>query len=95
MRTKSSIRPPRRTRSNSPFDVPRGPTRNIRFVDPRGSAVAGVTVRGLVSSPMSVILEGSEAEVLALSLISRAISSRPATTENTWLEQRLARPIRR
>ena len=48
------------------FHVPRGPTRNIRFVDPGGKAVAGVTVRGLVAPPMSVILEGSEAEVLAL-----------------------------
>ena len=30
------------------FNIPRGPTRNIRFVDPSGNAVAGVTVRGLV-----------------------------------------------
>jgi beta-lactamase regulating signal transducer with metallopeptidase domain len=48
------------------FNIPRGPTRNIRFGDPNGNVVAGVTVRGLVTSPMSVILEGSEAEVLAL-----------------------------
>lgn len=48
--------------------VPRAPSRLLRFADPAGNPVEGVTVQGLLPSQMSlaVELEGSEVEILAL-----------------------------
>lgn len=48
--------------------VPRAPSRVLRFVDPDGRAIRGVRVYGLVAPPlkMTVVFDGSEAEVLAL-----------------------------
>jgi protocatechuate 3,4-dioxygenase beta subunit len=48
--------------------VPRAPSRMVRFVGPDGRAIRGVRVRGLLAPPrtMTVVLDGSEAEVLAL-----------------------------
>ena len=48
--------------------VPRAPTRTLRFVGPDGRPIRGVRVRGLVAEPMTmtIVLDGSEAEVLAL-----------------------------
>ena len=50
------------------LNVPRAPSRMLRFVDPDGRAIRGVHVQGLVAPPasMTVILDGSEAEALAL-----------------------------
>jgi len=50
------------------LSVPRAPTRRVRFVDPNGKAIEGLTVRGLVAPPqmLEVILDGSETDVLAL-----------------------------
>jgi hypothetical protein len=50
------------------LNVPRAPSRVLRFVDPDGRAIRGVTVQGLVAPPrkMTVSIDGSEAEVLAL-----------------------------
>ena len=47
--------------------VPRAPSRMLRFVDPDGRAIRGVTVQGLV--PMEgtkIVLDGSEVEILGL-----------------------------
>jgi hypothetical protein len=48
--------------------VPRAPSRLLRFVGPDGRALRGLSVRGLVAPPgtMTVVLDGSEVEVLAL-----------------------------
>ena len=50
------------------ISVPRAPSRTLRFVGPDGRPVRGVRVRGLVAPPcsMTVVLDGSEAKVLAL-----------------------------
>ena len=48
------------------ISVPRAPSRTLRFVDPEGQAIRGVQVEGLVAPSLTIILDGSEAEVLAL-----------------------------
>jgi hypothetical protein len=50
------------------ISVPRAPTRTLRFVGPDGRPIRGVRVRGLLAEPltMTIDLDGSEAEVLAL-----------------------------
>ncbi|MDB5301681.1 MAG: blaR1 3, partial [Phycisphaerales bacterium] len=48
------------------LDVARAPSRVLRFTDPDGRAIRGVTVQGLVDSPMTVVLDGAEAQALAL-----------------------------
>jgi beta-lactamase regulating signal transducer with metallopeptidase domain len=48
------------------LNIPRAATRVVRFVDPQGSALAGVEVTGLINLPTRIILDGSQAEVLAL-----------------------------
>jgi hypothetical protein len=48
------------------ISVPRGPSRTLHFVDPDGHAIRGVKVNGLVAPPLTFILDGSQAEVLAL-----------------------------
>ncbi len=52
--------------------IPRAASRMVRFVDPAGHAIRGVSVKGLVAAPqncfwgMTIELDGSEAEVMAL-----------------------------
>jgi RNA polymerase sigma factor (sigma-70 family) len=47
--------------------IPTAASRRVRFVDPDGRPVRGVTVTGLTAlAPMGVVLEGEETEVLAL-----------------------------
>jgi beta-lactamase regulating signal transducer with metallopeptidase domain len=50
------------------ISVPRAPSRTLRFVSPEGRAIRGVTVQGLLAPKpsMTFILDGSDAEVLAL-----------------------------
>jgi hypothetical protein len=52
------------------LEVPRAAWRSLHFVDPDGNPISSVTVRGLVPRPWgvpwTVILDGSQAEVLAL-----------------------------
>ena len=50
------------------ISVPRAETRTLRFVGPDGRPIRGVHVRGLVAEPltMTIVLDGSEADVLAL-----------------------------
>jgi hypothetical protein len=49
------------------FAIPRAPSRLLRFVDPDGRPVRGVTVRGLLGSTLpSAAIEGSEAEATGL-----------------------------
>jgi beta-lactamase regulating signal transducer with metallopeptidase domain len=50
------------------LSVPRAPARLLRFVGPDGRPIRSVKVQGLVPAPMAmtVILDGSEAEALAL-----------------------------
>ena len=50
------------------ISVPRAPSRTLHFVGPDGRAIRGVTVKGLLAPPnaMTFVLDGSEAEVLAL-----------------------------
>jgi hypothetical protein len=50
------------------ISVPRAPTRTLHFVGPDGRPIRGVKVQGLLALPrtMTIIIEGSEAEVLAL-----------------------------
>ena len=44
------------------------PTRTLHFVGPDGRPIRGVKVQGLLALPrtMTIMIEGSEAEVLAL-----------------------------
>src|SRR5258708_7162238 len=58
--------PPWGTRKASPASP--APFRMLRFVGPDGRAIRGVSVQGLVAPPgtMTVVLDGSEVEVLAL-----------------------------
>jgi hypothetical protein len=46
--------------------IPTAPTRRVRFVDPDGRPVRGALVVGVTSSPLQVILDGDEIEILAL-----------------------------
>jgi hypothetical protein len=49
------------------LNVPRAPSRTLRFVDPDGRAIRGVRVRGLVPMEgIQVLLDGSEVEMLGL-----------------------------
>ena len=50
------------------LNIPRAPSRVIRFVDSGGRAIRGATVQGLMAPPklMAIVLDGSEAEVVAL-----------------------------
>jgi beta-lactamase regulating signal transducer with metallopeptidase domain len=50
------------------ISVPLAPTRTLRFIGPDGRPIRGVKVQGLLALPrtMTIIIEGSEAEVLAL-----------------------------
>ena len=48
--------------------IPRAPSCTLHFVDPDGRAIRGVRVAGLLAPPheMTFVLDGSEADVLAL-----------------------------
>ena len=48
--------------------LPRAPTRQLRFVDPDGHAIPGVTVHGLVGDPWEwrLVFDGAEAEAVGL-----------------------------
>ena len=49
------------------LSVPRAASRRVRFVEPGGAPIRGVTVHGLLAPPgPSVVLDGDEAEVSAL-----------------------------
>jgi hypothetical protein len=49
------------------ISVPRAPSRILRFIDPEGQPVKGITVRGLIEWPLqAVVLKGSEGEAMAL-----------------------------
>jgi hypothetical protein len=48
------------------LEVPRVPSRVVRFGGPDGDGLSGLHVHGLVDSWMMVILDGSEAEVIRL-----------------------------
>jgi hypothetical protein len=56
------------TQMDLTLTVPRAPSRTLRFVDSDGNEIRGVRVEGLLAPPhqMTVVFEGSEAEVLAL-----------------------------
>ena len=58
--------PPEATTLDQNLSIPRPPFRVVRFVDTDGRAIRGVAVQGLTATGMTVILDGSEAEVLAL-----------------------------
>jgi hypothetical protein len=63
------INPPADGKAGALFlPIPRAPTRMLRFVDPNGHAIQGVTVHGLVAPPLEWRLkfDGSEAEVVGL-----------------------------
>jgi hypothetical protein len=50
------------------LSVPRAPSRMLRFLGPDDRPIRGVRVRGLLAAPntMTIILDGSEAEVIGL-----------------------------
>jgi hypothetical protein len=63
------INPPvDQTTTDVTVEIPRAPSRLLRFVGPDGNAMRGVMVDGLVSSEhhIQVVLDGSEAEAIAL-----------------------------
>jgi hypothetical protein len=51
---------------NVTVNVPRAPTCKLQFVGPEGHPIKGVRVQGLVATPMTVVLDGSEAEAIGL-----------------------------
>jgi hypothetical protein len=70
--------------------IPTAPTRRIRFVDPDGRPVRGALVVGLTSSPHhQVILDGDEAEILALDPTRERRLSALSPDGRLWVETTL------
>jgi beta-lactamase regulating signal transducer with metallopeptidase domain len=88
------------------ISVPRAPTRNLRFVGPDGRPIRGVRVQGLLAPPqtMTIVMDGSEAEVVALApgerrlviatsndakfTASAVVSTDDPQSRTIWLESR-------